>query len=189
MDLNKIKFIESPNKTKGRTGKIEYIIIHSMAGYFLGSVQWFKNPKSKVSAHYLVSQKGEIVQMVKDTDTAWHCHGINYSSLGVEAEDLKDSSKPGWITPKLWEALVNLTAMLATKYNVPVEKIYTHGDPYIRKINGPKFAHNDPILFDIAKFRKEVKECQLSKIKKSTSVVKEVKQSGPLDTKMENGKK
>lgn len=162
MDLSKIKFIESPNKTKGRSGaKIEYLIIHSMAGYFAGSQAWFKNPKSKVSAHYLISQKGEIVQMVKDTDTAWHCHGINGGSIGVELEDLKDSSKPGWITPKLWEATVNLTATLATKYNIPVERIYTHGDPYIRKINGPKFAHNDPILFDIVKFRKEVKECQL----------------------------
>ncbi|EHL03999.1 hypothetical protein HMPREF0322_05286 [Desulfitobacterium hafniense DP7] len=42
---------------------------HTTAGYYPGCLSWMQNPKSQVSAHYLVLRNGRILQMVKDEDT------------------------------------------------------------------------------------------------------------------------
>lgn len=158
----KIPFVKTSNFTKGRAGnKIEYIIIHSMAGYFLGTQTWFRNPNSQVSAHYLISQKGEVAQMVNDVDTAWHCHGINSKSIGIELEDRKLADISGdWITKELYQTLLELVVSLCKKHNLTEKSIYGHCEPLIQKINGPKFAHSDPgKFFNMNKFREDVKEC------------------------------
>ena len=36
------------------------------------SIKRLKNPKFKVSCHYLINRKGKIIQMVKDKNIAWH---------------------------------------------------------------------------------------------------------------------
>lgn len=48
----------------------EGLVLHGTAGG--GTVSWFQNPSSQVSAHYVVEQDGRIVQMVSEDDTAWH---------------------------------------------------------------------------------------------------------------------
>ena len=56
------------------------------------SINRLKNPKFKVSCHYLINRKGKIVQMVKDENVAWHAGkskwkkfiNLNKSSIGIE---------------------------------------------------------------------------------------------------------
>ena len=36
------------------------------------SIKRLKNPKSKVSCHYLINRKGTIIQMVNDNKKTWH---------------------------------------------------------------------------------------------------------------------
>ena len=36
------------------------------------SIKRLKNPKKKVSSHYLINRKGEITKMVEERKTAWH---------------------------------------------------------------------------------------------------------------------
>ncbi|MBM4464098.1 MAG: N-acetylmuramoyl-L-alanine amidase [Chloroflexi bacterium] len=62
------------NCASGRSGhQIEMIVVHFTAsGSGTGTVSWFKNPQSKVSAHYVLDRDGKILQLVKDGDTAWH---------------------------------------------------------------------------------------------------------------------
>jgi N-acetyl-anhydromuramyl-L-alanine amidase AmpD len=73
-NFNKMyNFCESPNKWKDRNKQQpEAIIIHICDGTFEGSKAWFLNPRAYVSAHFLISETGEILQMVKCEDTAWH---------------------------------------------------------------------------------------------------------------------
>ena len=53
--------------------QIEIIVVHFTAsGSGTGVVSWFKNPQSRVSAHYVLDRDGKILQLVKDGDTAWH---------------------------------------------------------------------------------------------------------------------
>jgi N-acetylmuramoyl-L-alanine amidase len=62
------------NCDSGRSGyQIEMIVVHFTAsGSGTGTVSWFKNPQSRVSAHYVLDRDGKILQLVKDGDTAWH---------------------------------------------------------------------------------------------------------------------
>ena len=56
------------------------------------SVKKLKNPKDKVSCHYLINRKGKILQMVRDRNVAWHAGkskwkkfiNLNECSIGIE---------------------------------------------------------------------------------------------------------
>ena len=36
------------------------------------AISWLANPEAKVSAHYVVTEDGQIVQMVDEEKRAWH---------------------------------------------------------------------------------------------------------------------
>ena len=63
-----------PNYEPGRDGNsIDLIVLHYTAGGSPeGVISWFRNPRARSSAHYLVARDGTIYQFVQDEDTAWH---------------------------------------------------------------------------------------------------------------------
>src|SRR4051812_29445202 len=65
---------------------IDRIIIHKTEGTIGSAIDWFKNPASKVSAHYIVAHSGAITQMVAEKDVAYHCREWNGRSVGLENE-------------------------------------------------------------------------------------------------------
>jgi N-acetyl-anhydromuramyl-L-alanine amidase AmpD len=146
LNLNTIPFEQSPNYHLDRSGQpIKYLIIHAMIGSFNGSIAWFKNPKSKVSAHYLIGLNGQIMQMVHDKDTAWHCWGWNQKAIGIENEDLgKSQTDPNWMSTDEYNSLVNLAAALVQKYNIPLVNVIGHNNPEVQNSCPPKFKHYDP---------------------------------------------
>src|SRR5262249_21339744 len=70
------------------TRTVNRIVIHITdgGGKLDGTVSWFKDPSARVSAHYIVGQDGEVVQMVKHNDVAWHASSANGDSIGIEHE-------------------------------------------------------------------------------------------------------
>jgi Subtilase family/N-acetylmuramoyl-L-alanine amidase len=69
------------------------IVIHitDSNGTINGIIRWFQDPYDpdlgqdrKVSAHYVVGQDGEVVQMVKHDDIALHANTANRASIGIE---------------------------------------------------------------------------------------------------------
>ena len=56
------------------------------------SIKMLKDPRRKVICHYLINRKGEVVQMVKDKNIAWHAgksrwkefKNLNTYSIGIE---------------------------------------------------------------------------------------------------------
>jgi N-acetylmuramoyl-L-alanine amidase len=56
------------------------------------AIRWLANPESKVSAHYVVTEDGQIVRMVDESRRAWHAgvarwrgtSDINSASIGIE---------------------------------------------------------------------------------------------------------
>ena len=80
------KLMPSPNYTEGRGGKtLDRIVIHiTAAGQTPHIGTWFTKTESQVSAHYMVDQLGNIIQFVREQDTAWHAHGVNGRSIGIE---------------------------------------------------------------------------------------------------------
>lgn len=155
-----ITFKQSPNYSKGKTLKPDLLIIHAMAGTFEGSKAWFMNPKSQVSAHWLVSQKGEIHQALLPSQVGWHTYGVNSRALSIELEDrgrcLKDTD---WITPELWDKATKLAAYICHKYNIPVKNIHGHNAKWIQDLGRAKgMAHQDPGKLDMEKFKDAVTE-------------------------------
>ena len=83
------------------------LVLHGTAGG--GTIEWFQNPSSKVSAHYVVGQDGSVTQMVSEDDTAWH-NGIHQVLLRLfscsYSRDLgvitSNSMFNGRANPNLW---------------------------------------------------------------------------------------
>lgn len=120
-DYKPARWEASPNFTEGKSREVKYILIHTIEGSLKGCVSWFKSTESKVSAHFVVGFSGEVVQMVKESDIAWHA-GIwkmNTESIGIEHEGF--ASKDLW-TNEQYEASATLVAYLCKKYNIPVDR-------------------------------------------------------------------
>ena len=80
----------APNNYKdGRAGeRIDLIVIHVTQGNKTATARWFASPKAGVSAHYLVTQEGEVWRFVRETDTAFHAgvYEVDLRSVGIEHE-------------------------------------------------------------------------------------------------------
>ena len=144
-----MKFIASPHHMSRYGHKIQGIVIHRMVGTFNGTIAWFQNPDSKVSAHYLVSQEGEVVQMVRDHEAAWHAGyksgtpppiyrdtNPNFVSIGIENEDRTAEDVNFW-TQKQLNTLVDLCRVLIKKYDIPVDREHIVGHSQINPEGKP----------------------------------------------------
>ncbi len=108
---------------------ITHIIIHVMDGSFEGTISWLQDPRSGVSYHYLVSQEGEIVQMVREKDIAWHAGNREYNrrSIGIAHEDRRNWNSPNWATEQLYQSSAALVRYLAEKYGIPKNRDFIIG--------------------------------------------------------------
>ncbi|MDQ0373928.1 N-acetylmuramoyl-L-alanine amidase [Cellulomonas humilata] len=81
-----VRVMASPAYNEGRRGQaIDRIVIHitgAPQSPHLGS--WFTREDANTSAHYMVDQNGDILQFVREQDTAWHARGANRRSIGIE---------------------------------------------------------------------------------------------------------
>jgi len=140
----------SPNFTAGRRGrKIIAIVNHITAGLMPGTLSWMRNPAAKASAQYLVTKTGEVYQMVKDEDTAWHAGIVkspkwplydgsnpNFYTLGIEHECYSG----GELTEAQYQASRLLHLALVVKHGIPVDADHIIGHYRIDSVNRP----NDP---------------------------------------------
>ena len=106
------------NYSAGRSAAINLIVIHVTQGSYAGTISWFQNPSSGVSAHYVVrSSDGEITQMVRDGDTAYHVRSANSRALGIEHEGFVDN--PSWFTDSMYRSSAALTKWLCERHGLP----------------------------------------------------------------------
>lgn len=103
IDGRPARFVASPN----HGGRIEptLIVVHDTADRLKpdDSVNWFADPKSKVSAHFVVGRDGSVTQMVDCDRAAWHagksswkgrqfCNGF---AVGIEIDNPGPLRKSG----------------------------------------------------------------------------------------------
>lgn len=126
------------NFAAGRSAAIDKVIIHVTQGSYAGSISWFQNPTAKVSSHYVVrSSDGQITQMVRDSDTAYHARSANSSALGIEHEGFIDD--PSWFTEPMYRSSATLTAYLCDRYGIPKDRAHIIGHS-----EAPGNDHTDP---------------------------------------------
>ena len=146
MNINK-KLVKY-NFVKGRSGQqIKYIVIHdtgnqSPTATAAAHFNYFNGGNRQASAHYFVDEK-EILQIIEDSDTAWHCgdgkgkYGItNSNSIGIEI-CINDGNYDTEI-----KKTIELTKYLMKKYNIPLENVVRHYDAS-RKLCPAKMSKNN----------------------------------------------
>ena len=127
------------NYTKGRSQKIEFIVLHYTAGRndsAAGNLKYFKSPRG-ASAHYFVDRKGWM-QSVDDGDTAWsvgtagvyrqkHPRCRNGNSISIEMCCRYTDGKY-WLEDAVVENAALLTRKLMRRYGIPIENVLRHYD-------------------------------------------------------------
>jgi MYXO-CTERM domain-containing protein len=129
---------DASNYTANGIVSYDYVVVHTMQGYYAGSISWFQNPAANVSAHYLMrSEDGEVTQMVRDDDRAWHVGNSNSYALGIEHEGFVDDAS--WYTWETYLSSARLARWLCETYEIPVDR-----DHIVGHVELPSQTHSDP---------------------------------------------
>ncbi len=137
------------NRTQMSNKENKYIVIH-----YVGSVSsakanadYFRSVNRQASAHYFVDEN-EIWQVVKDSDSAWHCgtkgkyyNGCrNSNSIGIEMCCYNNNGTID-VSEKVVNRTIELTKELMSRYNIPVENVVRHYDVTHKCCHAP-FVNN-----------------------------------------------
>jgi hypothetical protein len=117
-------WVTSPNFS-GRGGTaISAVTIHTMQGTYAGSISWFQNTASQVSAHYNIrSSDGQITQMVRESNKAWHVGNANPYTVGIEHEGYVNNA--AWYTTAMYNASALLTIDICNDNNINKTTCYS----------------------------------------------------------------
>ena len=142
----------SPNfdPKKKKPNQIKFLIFHYTGMKTeKAAINRLTDIESRVSAHYLIKQNGEIITLVPDLYTAWHAGKSvwkNYSSLNKDSIGIEIVNPGHDINYKKFSkiqlaALVRLSKFLIKKYRINSKNILGHSDiaPERKKDPGEKF--------------------------------------------------
>jgi len=114
-----------------------------------GTLSWLRDPRSKVSSHYLVTKDGRIFQLVREEDTAYAVGIVNrpdwplydgtnpnYYTLSIEHEALPGQT----LTEDQYQATRWLHQSLIKRWNIPLDGDHIIGHYRLDSVN----RKNDP---------------------------------------------
>lgn len=101
---------------------IRLVVVHVAEGSYWGTIAWFRNPRARASAHYVVSRDERVARTVPDSHVAWHAGNayVNRHSLGIEHEGF--TWVPWTFTDAEYRASARLTASLLRRYLLPIDR-------------------------------------------------------------------
>jgi N-acetylmuramoyl-L-alanine amidase len=128
----------SPNFGPRRdTLKPDMIVLHYTGmGTGADAEAWLCNPASEVSSHYLVHEDGRIVQMVRESDRAWHAGksswfgrtDINSCSVGIEIVNPGHSLGYPHFPKRQIKAVIELCQGITRRHSIPAQRVLAHSD-------------------------------------------------------------
>lgn len=136
-------FEESNNR------KVKYLVLHHIQDQSLEcAINELK--KHQVSSHYIIDDNGDIHQLVKEKDIAYHAgfsywngqFGLNKESIGIEFFS-KDPYKIGF-SQKQIESGIKLCQNIIKNHKIEPKNIVAHSDIAFFGENDPKFDENSP---------------------------------------------
>ena len=100
------------------------------------SIKRLVNPKHKVSCHYLIDRKGQVIQMVDENKTAWHAgkskwknfNNLNKNSIGIELVNKGHNFGYESFPYSQINQLIKLCVYLKRKYGIKSSNIVGHSD-------------------------------------------------------------
>tara|TARA_B100000287_G_C20609932_1_gene771621 strand:- start:107 stop:826 length:720 start_codon:yes stop_codon:yes gene_type:complete len=150
--LDNLRRIYSPNfvTQKRDARKIKFIILHYTGMQKeKNAINRLTNINSKVSCHYLITNSGEVINLVPDLYISWHAgkskwkkiKSLNSSSLGIEISNPGHQNGYCNYKKKQIKSLISLITILKKKYKIRNNNILGHSDiaPDRKKDPGEKF--------------------------------------------------
>ncbi len=94
------------------------------------------DPASKVSAHYVISEEGEVTRLVDESKRAWHAgrsfwrgkSNVNGASIGIELHNPGHTCGYRPFPDAQIEALVPLLHRIVQAYDIPRANVVGHSD-------------------------------------------------------------
>ena len=100
------------------------------------AIAWLRNPEAKVSAHYVVSEDGQVLRMVPEEKRAWHAGrsfwrgitDINSASIGIEIVNPGHEFGYRPFPEEQIEALVPLVSGIIERHKITRGNVVGHSD-------------------------------------------------------------
>jgi len=129
---------------------IKFIIIHYTGMQSrIASIKRLLSPRHKVSCHYLIDRKGQVLRMVDENKVAWHAgkskwknfNNLNKNSIGIELVNKGHEFGYERFTSSQINKLINLCLNLKKKFKIKNSNILGHSDisPMRKQDPGEKF--------------------------------------------------
>jgi len=147
-----IKNQYSPNfsRKSRRNRDIKLIVIHYTGMQSkIASIKRLLSPRHKVSCHYLIDRKGQILRMVDENKVAWHAgkskwknfNNLNKNSIGIELVNKGHELGYERFTNSQINELIKLCLNLKKKFKIKNSNILGHSDisPMRKQDPGEKF--------------------------------------------------
>ena len=134
---NKIDLSPNYSKKTRKHKDIKFVIIHYTGMQSeIASIERLKDPKKKVSSHYLINRKGQITIMVKELKAAWHAGksrwknfiNLNRYSIGIELENKGHEFGYQKFSNVQIKSLIRLCKYLKKKYKIKDDHFLGHSD-------------------------------------------------------------
>ena len=100
------------------------------------AINWLANPEAKVSAHYVVTEDGQIVQMVDEENRAWHAGrgywrgitDVNSASIGIEI--VNPGHEWGYVPfpEEQMDAVTRLAHAIVKRHDIAPSNVIGHSD-------------------------------------------------------------
>jgi N-acetylmuramoyl-L-alanine amidase len=132
------EFVASPNfGERRRAARPSALILHYTGMPTAeAALALLVDPASEVSAHYLISEDGRIVQLVAERDRAWHAgrghwkgeSDLNSASIGIEiANPGHDGGAPPYPERQI-AATTALARDIISRWRIAPERVLAHSD-------------------------------------------------------------
>ena len=125
LDYGSYDFAARPDAGPG----LHYIVIHNTEIDYNLTLRVFQTASSAVSSHYVVrSSDGQVAQMVRNKNVAWHAGNwyFNSHAIGIEHEGVAIEGAT-WYTEPMYRASARLVRYLAQRYNIPIDRAHIIG--------------------------------------------------------------
>lgn len=94
------------------------------------------DPEAKVSAHYCITEEGEVIRLVPEEKRAWHAglsywrghKDVNSASIGIELDHPGHAGGYREFSDAQFEALVPLVARMVKQHDIPRANVVGHSD-------------------------------------------------------------
>ncbi|MEU6734905.1 peptidoglycan recognition family protein [Streptomyces physcomitrii] len=138
---------------------IDMVVVHVTQGSYRSTLKVFRDPAHQAATHYVVRGDGEVTQMIRELDVAFHAGNRAYNERSVGIEHVGWVDRPESFTEEMYRASARLTAGICARYDIPVDRKHIIGH-----VEVPGTDHTDPGRFwDWGKYLRLVREAGADK--------------------------